>query len=133
MRKYYKELACNTISIINSLVSTTSFISYSFGMLLFRPTLEAKFFPSQMKLEIILLHWQKRCNLNWEILPQFLICDPKLKPLDYTFLFFYKKLSKFLFCIFFSFILLVETQDTKTCRCPKTKRSQYGLRKYGLF
>ena len=30
-----------------------------FGMLLFRPILEAKFFPSQIKMEIILLHLAK--------------------------------------------------------------------------
>ena len=30
-----------------------------FGMLLFRPKLEAKFFPSQIKMEIILLHLAK--------------------------------------------------------------------------
>ena len=57
---YYKGLEYNTISVINSLISTTSFISYIFGMLyLDSPILEAKFFPSQIKLEIILIHLAK--------------------------------------------------------------------------
>ena len=39
-------LEYNTISVINSLVSRTSFIiSYTFGLLLLRPKLEAKYFP----------------------------------------------------------------------------------------
>ena len=78
MRVYYKGLEYNTISVTNSLVSTTSFISYTFGMLLFKPILEIKFFSSQIKLEIILLHLANFVSI-------FDKYGTKLKPLDYTF------------------------------------------------
>ena len=60
---HYKGLQYNTFSVINSLVSTCSFISYIFGMLLFRPILEAKFLPSQINLQIILFHLAKMLRL----------------------------------------------------------------------
>ena len=60
LRVYYKGLEYNTASVKNSLVSTTLFIPYTFGTLLFRPILEAEFFRSQIKLEIILLHLAKK-------------------------------------------------------------------------
>ena len=56
-------------------------------MLLFRPILEAKIFPSQIKLQITLLHLAK--SLQFELgnfATIFNKCATKLKPLDYTFL-----------------------------------------------
>ena len=86
MRVYYKGLEHNSISVINSLVSTTSFISYTFGMLLFWPILEARFFPSQIKLEIILFHLAKTLQFELEnFATVFGKYETKLKPLDYTF------------------------------------------------
>ena len=85
MRVYYKGLEYNTIFVINSLVSIASFISYTFGMLLFRPILETKFFSSQIKLEIILLHLAKTKFEMRNFFTVFDKCDTKLKPLDYTF------------------------------------------------
>ena len=82
----WEGLEYDTISVINSLVSTTSFISYTFGMLLSRPILEAKFSPSHIKLEIILLHLAKTFHLELgNFATTFDKCDTKLKPSDYTF------------------------------------------------
>ena len=91
MRVDYKGLECNSISVINSLISTTSFISYTFGVLLFRPILETKFFPSQIKLELILFHLTKTLQFELENFATiFNKCDTKLKPLDYTFFISYE-------------------------------------------
>ena len=57
LRVYYKRLEYNTISVIKNLTSRSSFIS--FGVLLFRPTLKAKFFVSQIKLQITFFHLAK--------------------------------------------------------------------------
>ena len=65
-------------------------------------------------------------------------CNTKLKSLDYTFFYFIRNLAWFFFGFFSFFTLLVQTQDTKKVkmmkkikllRCPKAKRSQYGLRR----
>ena len=86
MRVYYKGLEYNTtISVLNSLVSATSFMSYTFGMLLFRSILETKFFSSQIELEIVLLHLAKTRFELRSFVTIFDKCDTKLKPLDYTF------------------------------------------------
>ena len=63
MRVYYKGLEYYTIFLINSLISTSSFISYIFGMLLFMPILEAKFLPSQIKIHITLYYLAKALRL----------------------------------------------------------------------
>ena len=78
VRVYYKELEYNSISVLNSLVSTSSFISYIFGILLFGPILEAKFNPIANNFvsrgaNIAYKSTPAFCNLNWEILPQILI------------------------------------------------------------
>ena len=61
-------------------------------MLLFQPILKAKYSPSQVKFQINLLQFAKKC----------------LKPLDFTF--FVRNLLTLIFS-FLSLVLLVETQD----------------------
>ena len=117
MRVYQKGLEYNSISVINSLVSTTLFISYTFGMLLLRPILEARFSRVKLNWKSFCFTWQKRCNLNWKILPKFLISVTLNSNLEITHFLFYKKPSKSLVAFFLSsFILLVETQYAKTYR-----------------
>ena len=74
MRVYYKELEYNTIFVINSLVSTSLFLSSINVMLLSRPILDAKFLPSQIKIANHFLSLGKKS-------------DTKFKPFDFTFLY----------------------------------------------
>ena len=109
-------------------------------MLLFRPILETRFFPSQfvsnwLNWKSFCFTWQKFCNLNWNILPQFLISVT----LNYTFIYFIRNLASLFFAFFFLFYFISKSsrcknpqvrmmKKLKLLRCPKTKRSRYGLR-----
>ena len=88
-------------------------------MLLFRPILEAKFLPSQIKLQIILLHLAKTVFFA----TIFDKCVTKLKPLDYTFFYFIRNLAR-LFLIFSVFYFTNRNSRYKNLQVTMMKKGK---------